>query len=363
MSTAKSTVKPAVLPPVDDGDSLDGAAVQQFEPHTQLIARGEIDSQIATARKYPRAIAQSLDNIKTLACLSEDVAASMYYKLRRKAKGGGENRIEGPSIRFAEVVATQWKNMRVASRTVNEDDRFVYVQGFAWDLENNVAFQVETRRRITGSDGKRFNEDMIGVTANAAGSIARRNAVFSTVPRAIWEPILQQAKKVAVGDQKSLAERKAACVAKFAGIHVTPEQLAEWLEINSLDEMTFEHLEDLIGLWTGLKEGTAKVDEEFPPKKAEGEPTEKAVAKTLDQVVQEQKGGGSSGTTDQGGSTPPRSTSTPEPQKAAETAAGDDDKAIDREIAQREGLPLGEPTEPVKGKEQKTDGKVTKPGK
>ncbi|MFN8826683.1 MAG: hypothetical protein ACK501_17070, partial [Planctomycetota bacterium] len=41
-------------------------------------------------------------------------------------------------------------------------------------------------RRITGKNGRRYSSDMIGVTGNAACSIALRNAVFRGIPRAFW---------------------------------------------------------------------------------------------------------------------------------------------------------------------------------
>lgn len=51
-------------------------------------------------------------------------------------------------------------------------------QGVFHDLERNVAITYEVRRRIVDKNGRRYKPDMIGVTANAACSIALRNAIL-----------------------------------------------------------------------------------------------------------------------------------------------------------------------------------------
>jgi hypothetical protein len=54
----------------------------------------------------------------------------------------------------------------------------------------------------------RYGTDMIMVTANAAGSIARRNALNGLIPRAYIMHLSDYAKQIAVGDIKSLPERR-----------------------------------------------------------------------------------------------------------------------------------------------------------
>lgn len=224
--------------------------------------KGEVDSQIATARAFPRDMKTFLVELRTMATLSEDVAASCFYRLRRKEKDGGTKMIEGPSVRFAELAVYAYRNNRIQARTSHDDGNYVYCVGTALDLERNVGIQTEVRRRITNREGRRFNDDMVAVTANAGNSIALRNAAFRMIPRALWEPLLEEAKKTAIGTQKSFGERKSkvieALVQKFA---LTVEEICAYLEIPNLEAMTYEHLEDAIGLGTGLKDGDIKIDE------------------------------------------------------------------------------------------------------
>ena len=80
-------------------------------------------------------------------------------------------------------------------------------------LQNNVCISVEKRRRITtkkNRDGTRrpVDEDDVQLAANAASAIAFRDAVFKVIPGALIRPVFDAAKKVAVGEVKSLAERR-----------------------------------------------------------------------------------------------------------------------------------------------------------
>jgi len=175
-----------------------------------MINRSEIEQQIATARRFPRSIKKFRDEALQMVTLSESVAEQCIYALPRDGKT-----IEGPSARFAEVVASAWGNCRAGSRVVNDQGDFVTAQGVFHDLERNVAITYEVQRRITDKYGKRYKPDMIGVTANAACSIALRNAILKGVPKAFWEDMYAEARKVIMGDIKTLANRRALAVAAF----------------------------------------------------------------------------------------------------------------------------------------------------
>jgi hypothetical protein len=280
------------VPEVLDARDTEEGAVQQFGGGGVVaMVRGEVDSQIATARQYPRDIATFLDELKTMACITEDIAESCFYSLKRKNQDGSTKKIEGGSIRFAELAAAAYGNLRIQGKTTHEDDRYIYTMGTCWDVQRNVGVQIENRRRITDKNGKKYGDDMIAVTANAGVSIAVRNAIFRIVPRAFWEPILEQAKQVAIGSADTFENRKQKLVAYYGKMGVSPEQLAEYCEIPTLAELTFEGLEDLRGLATALKEGTEKLDDAFPAaksKEAEAE-KEKTVPATLDAIVQKEK--------------------------------------------------------------------------
>lgn len=228
------------------------------EGMASLISRSEIEQQIATARRFPRSIKRFRDEALAMVTLSESVADQCVYALPRDGKT-----IEGPSARFAEVIASAWGNCRAGARVVDDKGEFVVAQGVFHDLERNVAITYEVQRRITNRRGQRFSSDMIGVTANAACSIALRNAVLKGVPKAFWEDMYAEARKVIMGDVKTLANRRAAAVAAFQKFGITAEQLCRKLEVDGVEDIGMEHLVTLKGLLTAIKEGDTTPEEAF----------------------------------------------------------------------------------------------------
>ena len=68
-----------------------------------LLNRSEIDQQIATAHRFPRSVKRFRDEAMAMVTLNESVAGQCIYALPRDGKT-----IEGPSARFAEVIASAW---------------------------------------------------------------------------------------------------------------------------------------------------------------------------------------------------------------------------------------------------------------
>lgn len=227
------------------------------------LNRSELDMQIVTAKKYPRSIEKFRQDALSMATIDKETAASCFYKLKRTSQGGGSTFIEGPSVRLAEVIASAWGNLTFGARIVNEDHRFVTAQGIAIDLERNVRTSIEVSRRITSKDGKRFSEDMVAVTKNAACAIALRNAIFKAVPFTYAKQIYEEAKKVAIGNVKTLEERRATMIAQFAKMRVSSEQILTFCEKPSIEDVGLGDIENLIGVFQAIKEGETTIEEQF----------------------------------------------------------------------------------------------------
>ncbi len=225
------------------------------------INKSEIDIQIATAKRYPRSITEFRRATEEMACIDEQTAGTMFYMLNRDGKN-----IEGPSIRMAEIAATAFKNLRYGARVVEIGDTMLVAQGFCMDLESNNATTIEVRRRITKRDGKRYSDDMIGVTANAACAIALRNAVFKIIPMSLLRPIYQKAKNLVagVGGTRSIAQRRKEWL-DFAAKDwkVKPPQILEYLGRKGTDDITLEDMLALKGLENAIRDGETTVEEAF----------------------------------------------------------------------------------------------------
>lgn len=229
-----------------------------------LLNKSEIESQVDTAHKYPRSIKRFLDEASQMVTLNESIAQQCVYALLRwDGKKRQNSVIEGPSARFAEIVASAWGNCRAGARVVSEGQEFVTSQGVFHDLERNVAITFEVQRRITGSNGERYKADMIGVTANAASSIALRNAILKGVPKAFWESLYQKARAVVAGDLKTLSVKRAEAIKQFALFGVSEAQILEKLGRQGVADVTVDDLVVLFGLLTAIKDGDTTPEQAF----------------------------------------------------------------------------------------------------
>lgn len=232
-----------------------------------LLNKSEIDMQIATAHKYPRSVVNFRRRVFEMVTLSEQIAAECIYAVPRDGK-----MIEGPSARFAEVVASAWGNSRAGARVVSDQGDFVTAQGVFHDLEQNVAITYEVQRRITRSNGNRFGADMIAVTANAACSIALRNAILKGVPKAFWSEMYDGARKTAMGDVKTLPTRRAEALDALLRYGISPEQVFAKLGIAGKEDLGLEELATLRFMLTAIKDGDATPEQSFAPEGSTGAP-------------------------------------------------------------------------------------------
>lgn len=240
---------------------MNDQAVTLHSGAVQEITSAEIDSQLIHARRHRRSMKECVKEAIDMATLTDEAAESCLYTLKRKAQGDKEVLIEGPSVRLAEILIYAWSNVRAGARVVDDDGKFVTAQGVYVDLEKNNYITFEVRRRVTTRSGHRFGDDMVAVTANAACSIALRNAVFKGIPKSIWEPIYYAAKARAVGTKDQLPVRVQKAFEYFAKSGATEEQLLKALQIESRSEVTTEHLGILIGLRNALKADEFSIDE------------------------------------------------------------------------------------------------------
>jgi len=220
--------------------------------------RAECDVQVATAKRYPRVLSESLARIEELATRDEATAQECWYALPRAGKV-----IEGPGIRMAEIVATSWKNLRVKARVIDIGQESLTCEAVCFDLENNYAVSVEVKRKITNRSGQRYNEDMIVTTGNAGCSVAMRNAIFKIVPKALIKDVMDKVKKVGMGKERTLVEHVKAMFAHFKKLGVSEAQIFTLLEVKDEKELTLDHISLLRGLSTAISEGTTSVGESF----------------------------------------------------------------------------------------------------
>lgn len=221
--------------------------------------KAAIDTQVATAKMYPRDLKSVLNEIETIASMDEETAISCFYTLRR---GNGSPTI-GVSIRMAEIIASCWGNISVAGRIVADDGKMITAQGVCIDFQSNNRQSVEVKRRVTDKYGKRFSDDMVTVTCNAAIAIAKRNAIMSVIPRALTKKIVENVKQVSLGQAMDMDTKKTNCLAYYSKLGVSKEMICFYLGINSEADLTVEHINELRALIEELKNGGVNVNDLF----------------------------------------------------------------------------------------------------
>lgn len=246
------------------------------------INRSEVDVQIATAKQYPRDIQKSLNLIQTLATLDEETAGDCFYTLRR---GKGEQVIEGLSVRFAEIIAGAWGNLRAQARIIGNDGKTITAQGVCHDLETNFAASVEVKRRITHKDGKTYNEDMQVMTGNAACAIAFRNAVLKVVPKSVTKRIIDQVKQVAIGQAMDLETSRNKMIAYFARLGVNQSALFTYLGVKRVEDIDAQMIFELRGLANALKEGTTTIAETFQTASTDSQKTAEEARRKAEEAL------------------------------------------------------------------------------
>lgn len=235
--------------------------VQTFVSNEAMIAqhKSEIDMQISTAKAYPRTVIKAMDESKAMISISPEIAAGCFYSL---TKGG--NIITGPSIRLAEILMSSWGNCNVGGRVIEESEEWVTVQGVAHDLETNVRFTSEIRRRITKKDGKRYSTDVIQSTIGAAIAIGIRNAIFKIVPTSIINELDRFAREKALGKIDKHKQLIDQWVEYYLNTYsVSSDLLCLKVGANSVDEITRPQLQILVGIGTALRDEQTTVEKEF----------------------------------------------------------------------------------------------------
>jgi hypothetical protein len=246
---------PAV--PARDLEVMPMAALEATE-------RATVDSQITTAKRYPRSMERFKKGAIGMATLDEETAESCLYRRPVGMKDGVQQFAEGMSVRMAEIVGANYGNLRVGAVLVEQTDRLVRARGMAIDLENNFASSSEVVESTVDRNGKPFSERMRIVVAKAALAKARRDATFQVVPKALAKPVESAVRSLLLGDTPTLEKRRQIVVAWIGKLGIDPKRVYSALGIQGEADLNVDKLEQLTGLRTAIKDNEVSIDEAFP---------------------------------------------------------------------------------------------------
>jgi hypothetical protein len=251
------------------------------------LSRAEIDMQITTAKQFPRDTVKfervAMVMVEKHMAMSNDPKDGLFYTL---VKGG--SKIEGPNVRLAEIIAHNWGNCRAGARPIGEDEagKNVICEGVFHDLETNTAIRMYTKRRIYDREGRRYQEEMVGVTENAGCGIAYRNAVLKGVPKVFWWPLYLKARKLAGGVSKDdTAEKRTKLLATCAKYKIPEDKVFATLAVKKATEIDADKVATLHGLLTAIAHQETTIAKAFgveaPKTKSEVKETVAADEETI----------------------------------------------------------------------------------
>jgi hypothetical protein len=249
---------------MEDREQVALSVLDEAPAGLRAVTEGEVNQQIATAKRFPRNLKAVYGEVLTLATGDEETAESCFYSVPR-----GGKQIEGPSIRMAEILASSWGNMRVASRIVAEDGGSVTCEGLAWDLEKNVCISAQAARKLHGKKDRRTGErlppdaDEIALAKMSGQAIARRNAILQVIPGAWIKTVMSEVRKVAIGKADTLPNRREKVLDYLAKMGVQRDRVLRLLGAESVDAIDGEGVLTLRGIAQRIKDGETTVDEAF----------------------------------------------------------------------------------------------------
>lgn len=259
----------------------------EFTPENKTLlvrlAESLMESQYSHAVKCPRDVRRAQDSMHYMATMDEEAAAEMHYALPRGGKA-----IEGPSIRFAEVVIQSWGNCRSDARVIetNRVEKYIEAEGAFLDLETNVGHTSHVRIRIFDREGRLYNDDQIMVTGNAACAKAKRNAILAGIPKAAWRAAYEASRAPASSTSENLSQKRRDTLTAFTRFNVSPDRVLASIGLRSEAELTPNHISTLRGMWAALKNGEATTEEMFATTQAEiSDSSKKAKKATLDDLA------------------------------------------------------------------------------
>lgn len=222
----------------------------------------EVKAQIFMARQFPRNIFQSEQRILD-ACKRPSLAQTAIYSYPR-----GGTKVEGPSIRLAEVLAQNWGNLAFGVKELEQRPGESVAMAYAWDLETNVrqekVFTVPHSRKAKGKITKLDDpRDIYELVANQ-GARRLRSCILGIIPGDIVEAAIEECNKTLTGNNTvPLKDRIAAALKAFKEKYRVTQEMIEARVGYKAEAFTEYDYLDLIKIFNSLKDGMSKVEDWF----------------------------------------------------------------------------------------------------
>jgi len=224
----------------------------------------EIEAAVVLSKRFPRNEGDSYNRVMK-ACSRPAFASKAIYSFKR-----GGSKVEGPSIKLAEVVARSWGNLQYGVREVERKGNSSLVEAYCWDLETNIRsvkeFEVRHVRDTQKGVQHLTNErDIYEMVANQ-GARRLRNCILSVIPEDVVDDAVNQVNvtlaAAAKGTATDIAAKIRNMVELFQALGVTREQLEIYLN-TKCEAASSKQIVDLGKIYTSIKDNYSEAKDWF----------------------------------------------------------------------------------------------------
>jgi hypothetical protein len=236
-------------------------------------AIAQVKAAITMAKACPRNKHAAMEKILDT-CQRLEFAQTALYAYPR----GGE-KVEGPSIRLAEVLANAWGNMEFGIQELSQADGESEMLAYAWDLETNTRssqsfrFKHErhTRQGITHLTDPR---DIYETGANL-GARRLRSRILAVIDQDLINAAVKQCRLTiaasvsGAGNKKTLTEKLDELVKQFGRLGIKVAHIEARLGHPIADTLPEEYT-DLATIYVSLKDSMSQPADWFTVSKSTG---------------------------------------------------------------------------------------------
>lgn len=235
----------------------------------------EVKGAIFLAKQFPRNPFQSEQRILD-ACKRPALAQVAMYSY---PKGG--QRVTGPSIRMAEVLAQNWGNLSFGVKELEQRNGESVAMAYAWDLETNVrvekTFTVKHSIKAKGSLKQLTDpRDIYEKVAND-GSRRLRACILEVIPGDVVDKAVIECTNTLAGNNKGpLKDRVSKALNAFKENYRVTQEMIETKFGYNAESFTEHDYVELIKIFNSLKDGMSKVEDWFDKETTKKQPSKLA---------------------------------------------------------------------------------------
>jgi len=242
---------------------------QQGVATNQVASREaeEVKMAIFLAKQFPRNQFEAENRIKE-SCKRVSLASTAVYNYKR-----GSTKVEGPSIRLAEVLAQNWGNLHYGIKELENKNGESTMMAYCWDMETNVRqekiFTVKHVRDSRNGKQKLDQERDIYETTASSGSRRLRACILGVIPGDVVDMAVEQCNRTLAGQSDTpLKDRIKQALEAFANHYGITQEMIENRFGYSADSFSEYNLVDLIKIYNSLKDNMSAAEDWFEkPKK------------------------------------------------------------------------------------------------